>query len=470
MVLDFVEMSRPDEIESLRIPLFMLLEGSVDSSLRIAIGLIYRTVLLFVSPPERLLPATRTGAVMFCIPHGTPSNISNILPIVEDASSRGGLGGILMGGFGSRHEVAFGTCTPTSLDRLVAGVPAGKRVRCFWRAIRTLCRVRKLSRRQFPQIARSLNGKFSFLLNQISLSLLVREVIGDLLELWRPSAVITSSDFWPFEYEVVSAAKKNAILTLVVQHGIVDPFWWPFCADRLLLWGRPFEEQMVALGAPRDRLSLVGMPATDQIFRSRGADEDGWEEETVDSCLIISQTNAAGVYPDAFKKYYAFLKETIGHLSNVEWRIKLHPVEDGKFYLNLQREVGAELKILPKGTKLDAAVRDSRISLTVFSTAGLEVMIMQRPLIVLNVSPHLAEFAWWPSQGGGVYASSPSQLRTTIRQLLSDRKAAGRHVGRQNEFIASCFENPGYAAKAVMDHVVSLTPSANWNQNTSPCQ
>jgi hypothetical protein len=458
LIIDFTEKSKSETIKSLRIPLYMIVAGSINLSLKSRIGLFLRTVQMFLGFNSRTFCSVAKERILFCIPYGTPSNISNLVPIVEEASKQRVLGGILLGRIGKKTESDFRKYPCVSFQHMVAMVPIRIRIRSILEIFRTMVKIRKLSGQTFPQLKHALKGKWSFVVNQLSISMLIQYPFEKILRSWHPSSIITTSDFWPFEYQLIHVSKRIKIPTFIVQHGIIaNEYWWPFYADSLLLWGKTFEEQMIAFGAPKERLCVLGMPSSDNIFKNQLAFEENLSNRDVTSCLIISQTNAAGIYPEVFQKYYSILKEAIIGLPKFEWRIKLHPVEDDKFYIKLGKEVGKELRILPKSTTLESAVKNSDIAIIIFSTAGLEVMIMQRPLIVLDLSPRLTKFAWWPSKGGGIYASDSTQLQSIILRLLNDKDVERQQIIRQNEFISNCFENPGHSSKAILEHVLSKT-------------
>jgi hypothetical protein len=377
---------------------------------------------------------------------------------VEEASKKQVLGGILLGKMRKKIESNFHKYPCISFNHMISMVPIKIRFKSFLQIINSLLIIRKLLYHDFPQLALSLKGQSIYLFYQLSILKLIRYPIEEIFQSWRPANIITSSEFWPFEYQIISAAKRRAIPSYMIQHGVMDESWWPFLVDNFIVWGKPFQQEMLSFGAPEQRIKILGMPSTDNIFKNQLMFDNNQStlQNNKFSCLIISQTNAAGMYPEEFKKFFSILKETVIALPDVEWRIKLHPAEYSTLYNSLQMDVRTKLQILPKSTTLEMAVKNSDIAINLFSTAGLEVMIMQRPLVILDLSPRLSKNVWWPSRGGGVYASDSTQLQSIIGQLANDKDVVRQQIARQNEFISNCFENRGNSAKAIIDHILSI--------------
>ena len=53
------------------------------------------------------------------------------------------------------------------------------------------------------------------------------------------------------------------------------------------------------------------------------------------------------------------------------------------------------------------------------STAGLEAMMMQRPLVVFDLAPMVSECAWWPKFGGGTYVTTAQAMLDFVKKASS---------------------------------------------------
>jgi hypothetical protein len=209
---------------------------------------------------------------------------------------------------------------------------------------------------------------------------------------------------------------------------------------------------MRRFGATADKLAAVGMPAMDEIFRQG---ETGRHEPARNGrqpvCLILSNTHGSNFEPLVFDDYRQFVSDTVKSMSSATWKIKLHPAEDDSFYRKMGSSVFERLVFHPRETSLSDAVADADVVTTIYSTAGLEAMIMNRPLIVAPLSPRVRELATWPATGGGVYASSAEDFRGQFSKLVSDSDYKSRQMKRQGSFLMRHFANPGHAAERIVD-------------------
>ncbi|MGO9374711.1 MAG: hypothetical protein ACLQBD_21790 [Syntrophobacteraceae bacterium] len=268
---------------------------------------------------------------------------------------------------------------------------------------------------------------------------------------WEPSCVVSTSDFWPFEHAVFAEARRVGVLSFVIQHGITNHFWWPFVADKLLLWGQPFYDEIRGLGAPQSRLAICGMPATDQLFLTYQANTSVAQSSPAKSYLILSETQNCVTYKKLYSDYKTLLKASIAATPSIRWLVKLHPVEDQSFYTDMLDGSFPNLSILPKETTLEEAIKLADVACTIWSTAGLEAMVMRRPLVVFDIVPLVRQYAWWPKFGGGTYISSEDAMMHFIGQASTDQRFLGCLVKGQDDFLTRSFANSGRAAEAVLE-------------------
>ena len=239
--------------------------------------------------------------------------------------------------------------------------------------------------------------------------------------------------------------------TLILQHGMMAPFWWPFVADKLALWGPIFANEMENLGAPRDRLVFTGMPVTDATFRRTRRTARSRKFRDPPTILLIANTQSRLRVPETYARYGNFLREVVPALPGVRWLVKLHPREDDRFY----RENGLleydAFHVLPKSTSLDDAFEDSDIAVVMFSTAGLEALTNGLPLIVPALDNDVVEHTWWPRFGGGAFAPDAGRFLDIVSQLRQSETSRRDLLTQQTDFLDRAFSNQGNAASATLD-------------------
>ena len=400
--------------------------------------------------------------VVFCFPHITPSNMQNLIPVARKAKEKALRCGIITGGYFSEHlkEFADDTSIIPRSELFSFRNDTGRKsyLRDTIKAYNALIHAFDESD---PTLSSGLKCYRDEILREVYLSIRVGSSIEHLLRAWKPACVVSTSDFWPFEYQVNYQASRLGIPSFVIQHGITNYFWWPFVSHMYLVWGELFRQEMLQLGTPVNRVRSCGMPATDDIFKKFDETKQRMTVSKPPICLILSQTHGLGFEPELFRQYGILLKKIVMSNASVRWKIKLHPVESDQFYRELGNEVYKKLEIYPKNVTLDQAVGEADFVSTVYSTAGLEAMIMQRPLIVFDISPRVREFAWWPLYGGGTFIGTEQKFTDYVDKITSNGNYSGGILEKQKEFLSAAFENRGCAADAVVNIIERTCAQSN---------
>jgi hypothetical protein len=379
--------------------------------------------------------------------------MNNLLPVFQAACRRSWNPGILTGErvvirsqdlndlrnvVGVRDLMA----ATTLRERFEALVLARRHYRALWAAFSDQAMQReKISRRR------------TLILTELTLCTVVSQGLQRLYSQWEPSCVISTSDLWPFDHAVFREAHRSGVPSFVIQHGITNRYWWPFVADKLLLWGRPFEDELLKLGAPRERLAVCGMPAADHIFSRRQQNITSDREKTALRYVVLSDTHNQAQYPGLYAKFKVLFKTVLSAAPSTQWSIKLHPMEDDSFYRDMLHGNFPNLTILPKTATLEESVTQADVACTLWSTSGLEAMLMRRPLVVFDLVPLVQDYAWWPNRGGGTYVSTAGAMLDFVKRASSDGQFLTSLMTRQEQFLAETFVNPGQAADAVLDTV-----------------
>jgi hypothetical protein len=437
---------------ALRIPLFINLQKLKQSFRRqvqdVAVG---AHQFLSLSASTQIAPIK--GGALFCFAHGSPSNMNNLLPVAREALRRGLLGGIVMAGEFHTELREFVDVVPMlSADDLIGRLGPSVRVKNAIRLGEAYCQLSRALSRRGAYLASSLASNRGAVLRELAHAVQFGSACELLLQSWAPSAMISTSDFWPFEHQLCRQSSRHGIPTLVIQHGTIGDFWWPFVADLYCMWGDTHLQQMLELGAPVDRMKVLGMPATDSMFKgARTGLLGSANKHSSPVCLILSHTHGSTVEKDVFDSFRHFIAEAIKLSPTVDWKVKLHPREDETVYREMGKSIYDRLTFHPKDISLQDAVADADVVTTVYSTAGLEAMVLGRPLIVAPATSRVQHLAPWPSMGGGTYAATASDFQMQLNHLVGDDNYRARQLEKQHSFLAKSFANQGHAAERIVD-------------------
>ncbi len=404
-------------------------------------------------------PPARPHQPVIFFPAASSSNLQNLLPVAHEARRRDLLGGIVAGDAVQRGSSGmFDEFSPVVHEKDLRGaLGPGFLPRSFQRAVRRLKWMIAWLRQRDAHCALRLRQNYGSYLRLMVTAERARILCRELLSAWQPSSVLSTSDFYPFEFQFIWQARQLGIPTSIIQHGEPnDVASWPTYADTFLTWGESYREQFLKRGAPADRLHVTGMPASDALFL-RGAGMASTTKAGSPTCLVLSHTQDRVEESLLFQEFGCCLIDTIRSTPGIQWRIKLHPSEDDSFYRSGDLSHLAQVEVLPREVSLEQAVSQSDVVCTIRSTAGLQAMMLQKPVIVLDLLKQTSPPVSWPLDGGGIYARDAAEFCNCLNRLVSDTVFAHSVLTKQQHFLERKFAHPGKAAAAVVDYLDEQT-------------
>jgi hypothetical protein len=467
LICSIYQETNNDTVGALRVALLNLLSLSQSSHL---LGNVFewaKSIKSFSLRRTRLQPINllRSGLPWIFIPYATGSNSLNLTPVVEEASRRGMLGGIVLGDtINPEKYLSFGPVATVSQVRSLVRTADWPTVLKRTRYAKTV--LLEEFRRRDGAMAEAISKHFGIVHRAIVESEVMRIAFSRLFSQRRPSFLLSTSDFWPTEFQAFWQASTAGIHTGILQHGeFTDVVVWPTVGDTFLAWGDVYLEQLITRGADPQRVRVTGMPATDKSFRG-GAPGRRAVASSSPTCLLFSHAHDRFEEPELFVQLADYLRDCFALAPSVRWKIKLHPAEDASFYVETGLANEKNVSILSRDVSLHDAIEQSDVCCTIRSTAGLQAMAMERPLIIIDLKSRLTRPLWWLDFGGGLSAKTPMDFGYWIDQL-SDSKIQFGIVDRQRIFLEKSFANRGYAASAVVDFLAEATISRSPEQRSS---
>lgn len=394
---------------------------------------------------------------MILIPATTGSNLLNLLPVAQEARRRELLGGIVAGEsfqrMGSTALAEFEHVTHEKALRSWVGM--GFLPQSLARASRRLKQLVEKIARYNPHYAKRVKQNFGCHLKLMVLSEGMSIAYQKLFSAWRPSFMLSTSDYWPVDFQCCWQARRMGIPTAILQHGAISNlYYWPTYHDVFIAWGETFREQLFKLGAPAERIRVLGMPASDDLFNRSGRTAGKpVRPGSPPVCLILSHTQDRKEEFELFEEFGKYLIEVVRSMPTIKWKVKLHPNEDDSFYRERAFSKIGQVEILPRDVSLEQAVEESDVVCTIRSTAGLQAMMLKKPLIVLALSTLTGPRVLWPEEGGGIYARNPDEFRNCFSRLTNENNFADTLLASQEKFLDKNFANRGKAASAIVDFI-----------------
>ncbi len=256
----------------------------------------------------------------------------------------------------------------------------------------------------------------------------------------RPDAVVLDEDATPLARAAVAVARRYTARSLVVQHGVpCCRFGFaPAAADRVLVWGRSSQRQLIRWGVPAKRIRITGAVQEEGV-RVQGSgvrgkesgnreQEEGGRKKTP-RILLLTTVPPRDERPDAVslhltgRTYAEMLRMTfaaIAQIGGAELIIKLHPrTGDDPVVRALKSEFAALDARVVSGGPFQQWLPDADCVLSCGSSAGVEATRFGVPVIQLTPSgakdflPH-DEWGLWAT------ARSKAELGRLLGRLLSE--------------------------------------------------
>jgi CDP-glycerol glycerophosphotransferase (TagB/SpsB family) len=136
---------------------------------------------------------------------------------------------------------------------------------------------------------------------------------------------------------------------------------------------------------------------------------------------------------------------------------KIHPREDPKYYEDLLTRLDMSGIIITQKIELDALLQASSLVVTAFSTVALEAMILDRPVLIVNLSgePDPIDFV---RSGAALAAYTPENVALQLERLLTDAGSGAALAQNRRQYIRDqMFRTDGQAAQRVADLILQMS-------------
>jgi hypothetical protein len=216
------------------------------------------------------------------------------------------------------------------------------------------------------------------------------------LLLWRvrPSYVLVRNAFRP---EAIAAARERSIGTVELQHGLINRYqimyaWCPYAlpyratlpmADRLLLYGAYWKEELLTTGFWGDDVRVAGSPRIDSYRQHR--------KETADTGVCTLLLTSQGVDTDKVLGFLNQFLDLARGQAEVRLVVKMHP----RFELNKDIYTAAfgtdqRVTILAGNEEPSTFTLLTRASLhlSIYSSCHYEALGLGVPTVILPFDRH----------------------------------------------------------------------------------
>jgi hypothetical protein len=231
---------------------------------------------------------------------------------------------------------------------------------------------------------------------------------------------------------------------MVLQHGIhiggvISPEERIIDADVFFCWGEEMKKSFIS-AFPENRkkcIKIVGNPVYDKITNSnQSSTTDLLSKNGQSYQILIAPSGGSLLFRDYEKIFWDEIEQAVIYLPEIKWIIKLHDQYLFKDEIrNRFEKLGAI--VIEKGNIFDF-IRQSKLIVTEVSTAALDAMIIQKPVIIfnlLNLPERFSEF------GAGIIIKERGMFYKELKNLLKKDFFDSGLIKRQEKFV-NIFNKP----------------------------
>lgn len=215
----------------------------------------------------------------------------------------------------------------------------------------------------------------------------------------------------------------------------------------------------ISRGTPPENVFVTGQPRFDLIGRSKTNEREIREQLKIPAgkgIIVLATQPIHSLWTKMERK--EFIDAIIGTMNEFPEKqlvIKLHPSERPAEYAEALD--GAEQKvIICRDIDLYGLLKTCELLMTVHSTVALEAMILDKPVITINLTgkPDGAPYA---ESGAALGVYRRKDLAPAINKALYDSEVRGEMAGKRQQFVYDhAYKLDGQATRRVADLIIRL--------------
>ncbi|MCD6513509.1 MAG: UDP-N-acetylglucosamine 2-epimerase, partial [Candidatus Odinarchaeota archaeon] len=372
-----------------------------------------------------------------------------------------------------------------SWDILIQVIKARRHFIKIWKSLCTSKFAREIFTYQGVNILNQFRDYFEYYYKMyLPMMVLYYELSLRVLDIEKPKLVIMIHEYGGFERALIFASLLKKIPVLALQHGIISKYHpgYMYLRDEIsqdgavsfqyvpiptktAVYGPYYQwlltqlssypkSAVVVTGAPRyDILKFADKIYSKAVFCNKyGLDinkkialiaTQPFPIEDIRTCFLVEVLNA--------------LKK----IESVQIVVKPHPREDQAWHKQKLKDIGVDAIVLPPKSDTYEAIYACDLFISATSTTILEAMILNKPVVVVNLF-NLPEVLPWVEEGAALGVYSADKLFQTIKMALFDKNVQIKLAERRKKFVYEhVYKIDGKATKRVIDVIEQLLRKSN---------
>lgn len=219
------------------------------------------------------------------------------------------------------------------------------------------------------------------------------------------------------------------------------------------------------LGFNSKNLIITGQPRFDRLFKPKLTRLDLCTKLDIDSAkdIILLAPPIFAPLDDGDNKRRVFIKAVVGALKfceNAQLVIKIHPGIDEKtfVYEEILKQINCENVMVVKDFDIPSLLNASSLFLSHYSTMAMEALILQKPVIIINMFGD-SEYYPFVSSGAALEARNAEEILTAIKRISCGEFREKMQNSTANFVFEHAYKTDGKASKRVADLIIEICKS-----------
>ncbi len=303
-------------------------------------------------------------------------------------------------------------------------------------------------------------------------ALLQIELIKHAIDNENADLILTNCDHCTFGRSTVIAGKERGVPTLSSQMASITPYSREYMYTKNEINTIPMPDTIAVTGQYYQNLLtkksfyhakkvvVTGQPRYDPLNKLEGYSKKEFCDKNNISYykkIILVTTFPVGLEQLSYNRaiFVSTLLKNITNLSSVEIIIKPHPREDGNYYSRFLRR-GVSFRLLSKRDDTYEALYACDVLITFSSTTGLEAMIMDKPVVVINLTGE-PEGIPYVKSGAAIGVHKEEDLVPAIKGTLYNKEVRKKLAEARKKFVYEhAYIQDGQASKRVADLIMQI--------------
>ena len=288
--------------------------------------------------------------------------------------------------------------------------------------------------------------------NSVYRSIRVLLLSDRILDKFQP-AIIVVTDPTDFEAKTLTMmGKTKNVPSFCIQYGAASKYdseWKYFKQDYVGVMGEEIAEIMRSHGIPQEKVYIMGSPRFDSYTANETLRQDLRHRLDIlkpDAMIAFMSVPPAegigrregGLTIDEYEYILSMIYDIPSFLPETVLVVKPHPeeleyIQVHRKYLEANAHQKDRVRLVQNNSAYEV-INAADLVITMQSTTGLEAILLNKPLIMINITGR-EDWVNYASSGAAYRVASKEELAVAIKELLTNNETAAHYEKMRLEYL-----------------------------------